>query len=223
MPDVVSAHEWQEARDALMVKEKAATHALDALAAARRRLPMVRIEKDYVFDGPSGPVRFAGIFDGRRQLVVYHFMFAPGETRPCAGCSGVVDNIGDLTHLRRRDTSFALMSRAPLPELQTYARRMHWNLPWYSSFGNDFNRDFDLIRPDGGETFAMSVYLRDGEDVFRTYTTNGRGVDRLRLDLNLLDLTPFGRQERWEDSPEGRPQPDRSGAWWRRKDEYETA
>jgi predicted dithiol-disulfide oxidoreductase (DUF899 family) len=222
MPEIVSASEWQTARDALMVKEKAATHALDALAAARRRLPIVRIDKNYTFEGPDGAARFVDIFDGRRQLAIYHFMFAPGTPEPCVGCSGFTDNIGDLTHLRQRDTTVALMSRAPLPELLAYERRMGWKLPWYSSFASDFNRDFGLTREDGGETFALSIYLRDGEDVFRSYTTDGRGVDRLRLDLNLLDLTPYGRQESWEDSPAGWPQSP-PGTWWRRKDEYEAA
>jgi predicted dithiol-disulfide oxidoreductase (DUF899 family) len=217
MPKIVSEAEWQDARAALLVKEKAATRALDALAAERRRLPMVRIDKDYVFEGLDGDVRLADIFEGRRQLLIYHFMFGPGED-PCTGCSSFTDNVGNLSHLHARDTTFALMSRAPLDELLEYEQRMGWDLPWYSSHGNDFNRDFGLTT-DAGETFGLNAYLRDGDDVFLIYRTNARGVDRLRLDFNLLDLTPYGRQEEWEDSPEGWPQT-LAYRWWRRHDEY---
>jgi predicted dithiol-disulfide oxidoreductase (DUF899 family) len=217
MPKIVSEAEWQDARAALLVEEKAATRALDALAAERRRLPMVRIDKDYVFEGLDGDVRLADIFEGRRQLLIYHFMFGPGED-PCTGCSSFTDNVGNLSHLHARDTTFALMSRAPLDELLEYEQRMGWELPWYSSYGNDFNRDFGLTT-DAGETFGLNAYLRDGDDVFLTYRTNARGVDRLRLDFNLLDLTPYGRQEEWEDSPEGWPQTP-AYRWWRRHDEY---
>jgi predicted dithiol-disulfide oxidoreductase (DUF899 family) len=218
MPRSASRSEWQEARAALLVKEKEATRALDALAAERRRLPMVRIDKDYTFEGPDGVLRLLDIFEGRRQLAIYHFMFAPGETTPCAGCSSFTDNIGDLSHLHARDTTFALMSLAPLDELEAYRRRMGWELPWYSSFGSDFNADFGLTYPQG-ETFSLNVYVRDGNDVFQTYSTASRGVDRLRFDFNILDLTPFGRQETWEDSPEGWPQT-APYSWWRRHDEY---
>ena len=218
MPRSASRSEWQEARAALLVKEKEATRALDALAAERRRLPMVRIDKDYTFEGPDGVLRLLDIFEGRRQLAIYHFMFAPGETTPCAGCSSFTDNIGDLSHLHARDTTFALMSLAPLDELEAYRRRMGWELPWYSSFGSDFNADFGLTHPQG-ETFSLNVYVRDGNDVFQTYSTASRGVDRLRFDFNILDLTPFGRQETWEDSPEGWPQT-APYSWWRRHDEY---
>jgi predicted dithiol-disulfide oxidoreductase (DUF899 family) len=218
MPEIVSRGEWQEARAALLAKEKDATRALDALAAERRRLPMVRIEKDYVFEGPGGVVRLADIFEGRSQLAVYHFMFGPGETEPCAGCSSFTDNIGSLAHLHARDTSFALMSRAPLGELEAYRRRMQWDLPWYSSYRSDFNEDFGLTL-DGHETFGFNVYLRDGADVYQTYSTAARGVDRLRFDFNVLDHTPYGRQEAWEDSPDGWPQTP-AYSWWRRHDEY---
>jgi predicted dithiol-disulfide oxidoreductase (DUF899 family) len=217
MPKIVSEAEWQDARAALLVKEKAATRALDALAAERRRLPMVRIDKDYVFEGLDGDVRLADIFEGRRQLLIYHFMLGPGEDA-CTGCSSFTDNVGNLSHLHARDTTFALMSRAPLDELMEYEQRMGWDLPWYSSYGNHFNRDFGLTT-DAGETFGLNAYLRDGDDVFLTYRTNARGVDRLRLDFNLLDLTPYGRQEEWEDSPEGWPQTP-AYRWWRRHDEY---
>jgi predicted dithiol-disulfide oxidoreductase (DUF899 family) len=217
IPRIVTRTQWQEERAALLAKEKEATRALDALAAERRRLPMVRIDKAYTFEGPDGLVRLVDIFEGRRQLAVYHFMFAPGED-PCTGCSSFTDNIGDLSHLHARDTSFALISRAPLDELEAYRRRMGWKLPWYSSFGSDFNADLGLTRNDG-ETFALNAYLRDGDDVYETYSTTARGVDRLRFDFNVLDLMPFGRQEAWEDSPEGWPQTP-AYSWWRRHDEY---
>ena len=217
LPDVVSEAEWRVARNELLVKEKEATRALDALAAQRRRLPMVAIERDYELEGPDGKVRFSDLFDGRRQLIVYHFMFGPGE-EPCTGCSSFTDNIADLTHLRARDTSFVLISRAPYEEILAFKRRMGWTVPWYSSFGSDFNYDF-RVSSERGEIFALSVFLRDGDDIYRSYVTSSRGVDRLRLDFNLLDLTPFGRQEEWEDSPEGWPQTE-AYTWWRKHDEY---
>lgn len=218
LPNVVSESEWQTARDELLVKEKEATRALDALAAERRRLPVVLVEKEYELDGPDGKVRFSDLFDGRRQLIVYHFMFAPGED-PCTGCSSFADNIADLTHLRARDTSFVLISRAPYDEIRAFKERMGWTVPWFSSYGSDFNYDFGMT-DDRGETFALSVFVRDGEPVYRSYVTSSRGVDRLRLDFNLLDLTPYGRQEQWEDSPAGWPQTP-AYTWWRKHDEYQ--
>lgn len=216
-PPIVSQAAWQKARDHLLIREKQATRALDALAAERRRLPMVRIDKEYEFEGLDGTATLVDLFEDRRQLLVYHFMFAPGGT-PCTGCSSFADNIGHLAHLHARDTSLALVSRAPLAELARFKLRMGWTVPWYSSFGSDFNYDFD-VSTDEGETFGLSVFLRDGDDVFRTYFTDARGVDRLRIDFNLLDLTPLGRQEEWEDSPEGWPQ-DPPYVWWRKHDEY---
>ena len=218
LPNVVSEAEWQAARDELLVKEKEATRALDALAAERRRLPVVAVEKDYELQGPDGKVRFVDLFERRRQLIVYHFMFGPGED-PCTGCSSFTDNIADLSHLRARDTSFALISRAPYDEIRAFKDRMGWTVSWFSSFGSDFNYDFG-VSTDRGEMFALSVFVRDGESVCRSYVTSSRGVDRLRLDFNLLDLTPFGRQEAWEDSPAGWPQTP-AYTWWRKHDEYE--
>ena len=217
LPPVVTDAEWQAARDRLLVKEKEATRALDALAAERRRLPMVRIEKRYVFDGPHGEATLVDLFDRRRQLIVYHFMLAPGGD-PCVGCSSFTDNIGNLAHVRARDTTMALVSRAPLAEIDPFRRRMGWTVPWYSSVGSDFNRDLGLT-VDGGERFGLSVFLRDGDAVYRTYFTTDRGADRLRMDFNLLDLTPFGRQELWEEAPDGWPQTP-PYAWWRLHDEY---
>ncbi|HEY2204292.1 MAG TPA: DUF899 domain-containing protein [Pseudonocardia sp.] len=217
-PAVVTAQEWQAARDALLVTEKQHTRALDALAAERRRLPMVRLEKDYRFTAPDGAtVGLAGLFDGRRQLVVYHFMQEPGQDRPCGGCSSFTDNIARQEHLNARDTRLVLVARAPQEEIAPVRERMGWTVPWYSSYGSDFNDDMGL------RGFGLSVFLRDdssgADEVFRTYHTDGRGVDRLRLDFNLLDLTPYGRQEQWEDSPEGWPQ-DPTMTWLRSRGEY---
>lgn len=222
LPPVVSASEWQVAHEALLAKEKELTRALDALAAERRRQPMVKIGSDYRFTGPAGSanpeqVRLVDLFEGRRQLLIYHFMLGPAD-EACSGCSAVVDNIGDLTHLHQRDTNMVLVSLAPLPEIEAYQRRMGWAVPWYSSYGSSFNRDFGRTTDDG-EMFGLSAFLRDGDDVYRTYFTTSRGVDRLRLDFNLLDLTAFGRQETWEDSPAGVPQT-APYEWWRRHDEY---
>jgi predicted dithiol-disulfide oxidoreductase (DUF899 family) len=229
LPPVVSADEWQAARDALLVKEKKATRAADALAAERRRLPMVEIEKDYVFDGPEGKASLLDLFEGRSQLLLYHFMFGPNQNEGCSGCSMVVDQLPHLAHLHARDTSFALVSRAPLERIEPFRERMGWTVPWYSSFEGDFNVDFG-VSPEtpqvgvyqDGETFGLSVFLRDGDRIYRTYFTNGRGVEHLGTVWTLLDLTPFGRQEDWEDTPEGRPQAPRY-EWWRHHDRYEGA
>ena len=222
LPRVVSLAEWQVARDKLLRKEKAQTRARDALAAERRRFPMVKIDKNYVFEGSDGKARLVDLFEGRRQLILYHFMFAPGvdgwPEAGCPGCSFVVDHIGHLAHLHARNTSLVLVSRAPLANIKRYKRRMGWTVPWFSSSASDFNNDFGLTT-DQGETFGLSVFLRDGQTVYRTYFTNGRGVEALGSPWTFLDLTPFGRQETWEDSPKGWPQtpPYR---WWRRHDEY---
>jgi predicted dithiol-disulfide oxidoreductase (DUF899 family) len=223
-PRVVSPAEWQAVHERLLAKEKAATRARDALAAERRRMPVVAIEQDYTFEGPDAPVTLLDLFEGRRQLIVYHFMFAPGvdgwPTAGCPGCSFVVDQIAHLAHLHARDTSLVLVSRAPLARLQAYQRRMGWTVPWVSSEKSSFNRDFGLST-DQGETFGLSVFVRDGSRIFRSYFTAGRGVETLGPVWTFLDLTPFGRQESWEDSPEGWPQT-APYEWWRRHDEYGT-
>jgi predicted dithiol-disulfide oxidoreductase (DUF899 family) len=223
LPPVVSPTEWQVAHENLLVKEKEATRARDALAAERRRLPMVQIDKDYVFDGLDGEASLLDLFEGRRQLVLYHFMFAPGvggwPSAGCPGCSMFVDQIGHVAHLHARDTSFALVSHAPLAQIEPYKKRMGWTLPWFSSFGSDFNVDFG-VTTDNGETFGLSVFLRDGDGILRSYFTAGRGVEALGSVWTLLDLTPLGRQEDWEDSPAGYPQTPRY-EWWRRHDEYD--
>jgi predicted dithiol-disulfide oxidoreductase (DUF899 family) len=225
LPQIVSPGEWQAARDRLLVKEKEATRASDALAAERRRLPMVRIEKDYPFEGPEGSASLLDLFDGRRQLIVYHFMFAPTvngwPSAGCPGCSWFTDQIGNLAHLHARDTSLVLVSLAPLENIEHYRRRMGWTVPWFSSAGNDFNVDFGLTTEEY-ETFGLSVFLRDGDDVYRTYFTTRRGAEPLGSVWSFLDVTPLGRQEQWEDSPAGWPQGP-PYEWWRRHDEYDGA
>ncbi len=221
----VPEREWREALDQIHAQEKRATHERDALAAQRRRLPVVAIDKRYVFDGPSGDVTLLDMFEGRRQLVLYHFMFAPDVNgwpeAGCPGCSMFVDQIGHQAHFHARDTSLALISLAPLAQIERYRERMGWTIPWYSSAGNDFNRDFGLTRDDG-ETFGLSVLITDGERVFRSYFTSERGVEALGSVWTFLDLTPLGRQETWEDSPAGVDQQP-PYAWWRRRDEYQTS
>ena len=183
---------------------------------------MVEIDKAYVFEGPEGEATLLDLFEGRRQLILYHFMFAPGvdgwPSAGCDGCSMVVDNVGHLAHLHARDTSFVLVSRAPIANIESYRERMGWTVPWFSSAGSDFNVDFG-VSTDRGENFGLSVFLRDGEQVYRTYFTSGRGVEALGSVWTFLDLTPLGRQEDWEDTPAGRPQGP-PYEWWRRHDEY---
>jgi predicted dithiol-disulfide oxidoreductase (DUF899 family) len=223
LPRIVSKAEWQAAHEKLLANEKAATRARDALAAERRRQPMVEITKPYVFDGPKGKAHLPDLFDGRRQLILYHFMFAPTvdgwPDAGCPGCSFFADQVGHLAHLHARNTSFVLVSRAPMANIKRYKKRMGWTVPWFSSAKNDFNVDFGLTT-DRGETFGLSVFLRDGKRVYRTYFTMNRGVEALGSTWTFLDLTPLGRQEIWEDSPKGWPQTP-PYEWWRRHDEYE--
>jgi predicted dithiol-disulfide oxidoreductase (DUF899 family) len=217
LPPIVSASEWRAAHNRLLEQEKAATRARDALAAERRRLPMVPVEDDYVFEGPDGKARLVDLFDGRRQLIVYHFMFEPGATQGCEGCSMFTDNIGHLAHLHARDTSLVLVSPAPLADFQPFKERMGWTVPWFSCSGTSFNADMDVTTG-----FGLNVFLRDGDRVYRTYFTTSRGVEALGSNWTFLDLTPLGRQETWEDSPEGRPQGD-PYVWWRFHDDYDPA
>jgi predicted dithiol-disulfide oxidoreductase (DUF899 family) len=225
MPQIVSATEWQAARERLLAKEKERTRAGDALAAERRRLPVVRIDKDYAFEGPTGTRSLLELFDGRRQLLLYHFMFAPDipgwPDAGCVGCSMNVDQFCHPAHLHERNTSFVLVSLAPLDAIEAYKKRMGWTIPWYSSAGSSFNSDFGLTT-DAGEDAGLSVFLRDDDGtVYRSYFSTARGLEKVGSPWSLLDLTPLGRQEDWEDSPAGRPQTP-AYRWWRRHDEYES-
>jgi predicted dithiol-disulfide oxidoreductase (DUF899 family) len=214
LPPIVTQDAWQAARERLLEQEKAATRALDALAAERRRLPMTRFDGDHVLTGPDGgPRTLPDLFEGRRQLVVYQMM-DNGPDDYCSGCAAVIDSVGHLSHLNARDTTFAVVSEMPIEQLTAYWRRMGWAAPVYSSRGSTFAADCDAA-----EGFALTVFLRDGADVYRTYRTTARGVDHLRFEFNILDFTPLGRQETWEDTPAGRPQTP-PYEWWRLHDEY---
>ena len=216
-PPIVSREEWLIARAALLIKEKEATRARDRLNAERRRLPMVKIEKNYFFEGPHGRASLLDLFEGRRQLILYHFMFGPDWEEGCPVCSFLVDNIGHLAHLHARDTSLVLVSRAPEAVIEPFKTRMGWTVPWVSSHGSDFNADLSATVDDGGEYGGVSVFLREGEEIFHTYSTNERGVDILLGTYNYLDLTPLGRQESWEE-PAGRSTSD---DWLRYHDQYD--
>lgn len=218
-PPVVSREEWLAARRALLVKEKEATRQRDLLNAERRRLPMVEVGKEYVFEGPDGRATLLDLFEGRRQLVIVHFMFDPSWDAGCSSCSFSVDNIGHLSHLHSRDTTLAVVSRAPLAKITPFRRRMAWTFPWYSSFGSDFNYDYHVTLDESvapvqynyrdaetlarlghtgrmsGEQSGVSVFLRDGGRVFHTYSAYARGDDLLSTTYNYLDLTVLGRQE----------------------------
>lgn len=213
LPPVVSREEWERAHEALLAQEKAATRARDALAAERRRQPMTEFTGDYAFEGPEGIVKLTDLFGGRRQLIVYHFWFPP-EGSPCDGCSMFTDQISPLAHLNARDTSFAVVSRAPQPQIEAFKRRMGWEVPWYTVIDDAFQQECGTT-----EYFALDVFIRDGERVFLTYETRGRGVEALGSVWTFLDLTPLGRQEEWEDTPPGRPQTP-PYTWWRLHDEY---
>jgi predicted dithiol-disulfide oxidoreductase (DUF899 family) len=219
MPNVVSQVEWLAAHNAFLKKDKDATRARDRLSAERRRLPMVKIEKAYVFEGPDGTVSLLDLFEGRRQLIVYHFMYHGDRDRFCDGCSFFIDQVGHLAHLRARNTSFVAVSRAPLERIEQHKERLGWTVPFYSSWNSDFNQDFGLTT-DEGEIFGLSVFFRDDDDtIYRSYFTDRRGIEALGSVWTFLDLTPWGRQETWEDSPEGWPQTP-PYEWWRFHDEY---
>ena len=219
LPDVVTAEAWERALAEQIEREKAHTRQGDALSAARRRLPMVPVDPGYRFEGVEGQRTLRELFDGRRQLIVYHFMFGPDWDAGCDGCSWVTDAMSHPAHLRARDANLVLVSLGPLAKLQAYRKRMGWQLPWYSSGGSTFNVDMGAT-VDGHEHHGVSVFLRDGDSVFRTYRTGDRGVEHLGSHWTWLDLLPFGRQEAWEDSPPGRPQTPPYG-WQRRHDEYD--
>jgi predicted dithiol-disulfide oxidoreductase (DUF899 family) len=201
MPEVVPAEKWQQERGSLLEAEKEATRALDALAARRRRLPMVRFDNSkYAFDTPDGRKSLLDLFDGRRQLVLYQFMDR-GPDEYCPGCTHFTNNVSDLGSLAETDVSWVTVSNMPLAQIEAYKKRMGWTMPFVSSHGTPFTDDTGA-----GDLFQLSVFLRDGEDVYRTYATTARGVDRVLFANNILDLVPYGRQEDWEDSPPGWPQ-----------------
>ncbi|MFE9811861.1 DUF899 domain-containing protein [Streptomyces sp. NPDC005548] len=205
LPEIVSREEWRAAREELLVREKAATRARDDLNAARRGLPMVEIDKEYVFESGDGKATLLDLFRGRDQLVVQHFMFAPDWDAGCRSCSGFLDQIGHLAHLRARGTEFAVVSRTPYTKILPFKARMGWTVPWYSSYDSDFNHDFQ-VSSGGDEPFerpGVSCFLRDRDRVFHTYSTYERGLDGLGSTTSLLDLTALGRQEEWEE-PRGR-------------------
>jgi predicted dithiol-disulfide oxidoreductase (DUF899 family) len=199
-PPIVSADEFQRQRDELMVAEKEATRALDALAARRRRMPMVKFG-DYAFDAPGGKRSLIDLFDGKDQLVVYQFMDL-GPDKFCPGCTGFTNNVPEhaLAILAERGVAWANISNMPLAQIEDYKQRMGWTLPFVSSRGTTFTADC------GCTSFMLSVFLRDGDTAYRTYYTTRRGVDRVLFSSNILDLSPYGRQEEWEDSPAGWPQ-----------------
>ena len=216
LPIVVDEAEWRAARRRLLAHEKAHTRAADSLAAERRRLPMVPVERDYEFAGSNGTITLRDLFEGRPQLIVVHHMLGAADPSPCPGCGMFVDAMCHPAHLHARGVSRAMVADAPIGEIESFRRRMGWDVPWYSVLGTDFNRDFD-VGP--GHPFGLNVFLREDDDVFRTYHTTGRGMETLGSVWTYLDLTPYGRQEVWEASPEGWPQ-EPPYRWWRLHDEY---
>ena len=205
LPPIVSRAEWDRARAELLVREKELIRLKDTVSAARRRLPMVEVGTPYVFDTESGPLSLLDLFDGRRQLIVQHFMFGSDWDEGCPGCSMMADHIGPLSHLYAKDTSLVLVSRAPVGKLVAFKDRMGWDLPGVSSGRSTFNEDFHTT-VDGEEHHSISAFLRDGDRVFHTWQTFDRGEEPFMLVFDLLDLTVYGRQETWEDSPPGWPQ-----------------
>lgn len=217
-PPVVSAQEWDAALQEMLVKEKEVMRARDALAAQRRRMPWQAVEKEYVFDGPDGKASLLDLFDGRRQLILYRAFIEPGTgdwpEHGCEGCSLMADHVPNLAHLNARNTTFVYASRATQAELERMKAKMGWqHIPWYT-ITDDFDKDFGVDQWHG--TYA---FIRDDDRVFRTYFTNGRGDEVFVNTWNLLDMTALGRQEDWEDSPEGYPQ-GQPYEWWSWHDTY---
>ena len=215
-PPIVSPQEWQAEREKMLVKEKELTRARDALAAERRRMPWMAVEKDYRFEGPDGPASLLDLFEGRRQLIVYRAFFEPGVNgwpeHACIGCSLMADQVAHLAHLHARDTSLVFASRASQTDIARLKERMGWEMPWYTML-DDFDADFGV-----DEWHGTNAFIRDGDRVFRTYFINARGDEAMGGTWSYLDITALGRQEEWEDSPAGYPQtpPYR---WWRYHDE----
>jgi predicted dithiol-disulfide oxidoreductase (DUF899 family) len=219
-PPIVSPEEWNAARGALLVREKEHTRARDALAAERRRMPRMVVENAYAFDGPDGEASLLDLFQGRRQLIVYRFFFEPGvdgwPDAGCRGCSFGADQVAHLAHLNARDTTLAFVSRAPQAEIARLKARMGWEIPWYT-LTDGFDADFGV-----DEWHGTNVFLRDDDRIFRTYFIDKRGDEAMGGTWSYLDVTALGRQEEWEDSPDGYPQTPPYG-WWNRHDEYAEA
>jgi predicted dithiol-disulfide oxidoreductase (DUF899 family) len=216
-PPIVSPQEWMAAREQMVVKEKALTRARDALAAERRRMPWMAVEKVYAFDGPKGRVRLLDLFEGRRQLIVYRAFYEPGvfgwPDHACRGCSLAADQVSHPAHLNARDTTLAYASRAPQSDIARLKSRMGWTMPWYT-ITDTFDADFGVDQWHG-----HNVFFRDGDKVFRTYFINSRGDEAMGTTWAYLDATPLGRQETWEDSPAGYPQ-SLPSSWWNWHDNY---
>ncbi|HLU55729.1 MAG TPA: DUF899 domain-containing protein [Pseudonocardia sp.] len=216
-PEIVPADEWEAARARLLGQEKALTRARDALAAERRRMPWMSVDTDYAFDGPRGRVSLLDLFEGRRQLVAYRAFFEPGvhgwPDRPCVGCSMMADQVAHLAHLNARDTTLAYVSRAPQADIARVKARMGWAMPWYT-ITDGFDADFGVA-----EWHGTNAFIRDGDRVFRTYFVEARGDEALGSAWSYLHITALGRQEEWEDSPEGYPQTP-PYTWWNWHDAY---
>jgi predicted dithiol-disulfide oxidoreductase (DUF899 family) len=219
-PQIVSAEEWKSEREKLLVEEKEFTRARDALAAKRRRMPWMAVENEYRFDGPDGPASLLDLFQGRRQLIVYRFFYDPDVAgwpeKGCPGCSMVADQVAHPAHLNARDTTLAFVSRAPQDQIQGLKARFGWeNIPWYG-LTDGFDADFDVA-----EWHGTNAFYRDDDDrILRTYFIDARGDEAMGGTWAYLDITALGRQEEWEDSPEGYPQTP-PYQWWRRHNEYE--
>ncbi len=216
-PPIVSPKEWQAAWEQLLVKEKALTRARDELAAERRRMPWMAVEKQYTFEGPEGKASLLDLFQGRRQLIVYRAFFEPGvfgwPDHGCRGCSMMADHVGNLAHVNARDTTVVFASRAPQPDIERLKARMDWKIPWYT-ITDEFDVDFGV-----DEWHGTNAFIHDGDDVYRTYFVNNRGDEAMGTTWSYLDITALGRQEEWEDSPEGYPQTP-PYEWWNWHDEY---
>jgi predicted dithiol-disulfide oxidoreductase (DUF899 family) len=218
-PSIVTPKEWEEARQQLLVKEKELTRARDAMAAERRRMPWLAVQKEYEFDGPAGKASLPELFEGRRQLIVYRAFFEPGvygwPDHACPGCSLVADQVAHVAHLNARDTTLAFVSRGSQPDIERVKARMGWTMPWYT-ITDEFDADFGV-----DEWHGTNAFIRDGESVFRTYFVNNRGDEPMGGTWSYLDITALGRQEEWEDSPDGYPQTP-PYTWWRWHDAYES-
>lgn len=210
LPPITDAVSWQTELDALRIREKAATRELDAIAAQRRRLPMVELP-EYTLTGEDGPVTLAGIFQGRRQLITYHHMWQDGADWQCGGCTGYTAQFTRLEFLDPYDARFVVVSQGPIDELLAYRDKVGNAMEWYSTAGSSFGADVDAPANAG---FAVNVFLRDGDSVYRTWHTSGRGTEQLSQTFPLIDLLPYGRQEAWQDSPAGWPQGDPGDGWF---------